>query len=251
MTTKRIIPCLDAKNGKVVKGINFLGLKDKGNPAELAQRYEEEGADEIVFLDVTATMEDRGALLDSVRSTASTISIPLTVGGGIRSVKDASTLFSAGADKISVNTAAVRNPSLVTAIAREFGSQAVVVAIDARREYDRWKVYVRSGTEATQLDPVKWAKQVEEAGAGEILLTSIDRDGTKNGYDMDLTKAVSFNVGVPVIASGGAGSAQHFLEVLTEGGADAALAAGVFHDRLLTIMEVKKLLISKGVEVRP
>ncbi|BBD73982.1 imidazole glycerol phosphate synthase cyclase subunit [Sulfodiicoccus acidiphilus] len=251
MTTKRIIPCLDVKWGRVVKGVKFLNLRDEGDPAELASRYEEEGADELVFLDVTATVEGRGTLLESVKSAASVVSIPLTVGGGVRSVQDASSLFSAGADKVSLNTAAVENPNLVTQIAREFGSQAVVVAIDAKRSSSGWKVHVKSGSVATELDVVWWGTKVVQLGAGEILLTSIDRDGTREGYDVELTRAVTSSVNVPVIASGGAGKPEHILQVLTEGGADAALAAGMFHDGVTTVSAVKRFLLSYGVEVRP
>lgn len=250
MTAKRIIPCLDVKDGRVVKGVNFLNLKDKGDPVELAARYEEEGADELVFLDISATVEGRKTLFEKVRETAEVLSIPLTVGGGIRSLKDAETAFNSGADKVSINTAAVENKRLITEIADQFGRQAVVVAIDAKRVGGRFRVFVRSGTQDTGLDAIEWAKEVERLGAGEILLTSIDRDGTRAGYDIELTRAVVEAVRIPVIASGGAGKMEHFLEVFREAKADAALAAGVFHDGVIRIPELKSFLIKNGVEVR-
>jgi cyclase len=250
MTAKRIIPCLDVKDGRVVKGVNFLNLKDKGDPVELASRYEEEGADEIVFLDISATVEGRKTLFEKVRKTAEVISVPLTVGGGIRSLQDAEKAFDSGADKVSVNTAAVENKGLITQIADQFGRQALVVAIDAKRVGNSFRVFVRSGTQDTGLEAVAWAKEVEALGAGEILLTSIDRDGTRMGYDIELTDAVSRAVRIPVIASGGAGEMRHFLEVFERTKADAALAAGVFHEGLIRIPELKSYLKKNGVEVR-
>ncbi len=250
MTAKRIIPCLDVKDGRVVKGVNFLNLKDKGDPVELASRYEEEGADEIVFLDISATVEGRKTLFEKVRQTAEVISVPLTVGGGIRSLQDAEKAFDSGADKVSVNTAAVENKGLITQIADQFGRQALVVAIDAKRVGNSFRVFVRSGTQDTGLEAVAWAREVEALGAGEILLTSIDRDGTRMGYDIELTEAVSRAVRIPVIASGGAGEMRHFLEVFERTEADAALAAGVFHEGLIRIPELKSYLKKNGVEVR-
>jgi len=250
MTAKRIIPCLDVKDGRVVKGVNFLNLKDKGDPVELASRYEEEGADEVVFLDISATVEGRKTLFEKVRQTAEVISVPLTVGGGIRSLQDAEKAFDSGADKVSINTAAVENKGLITQIADQFGSQALVVAIDAKRVGNSFRVFVRSGTQDTGLEAVAWAREVEALGAGEILLTSIDRDGTRMGYDIELIDAVSRAVRIPVIASGGAGEMRHFLEVFERTEADAALAAGVFHEGLIRIPELKSYLKKNGVEVR-
>lgn len=250
MTAKRIIPCLDVKDGRVVKGVNFLNLKDKGDPVELASRYEEEGADEIVFLDISATVEGRKTLFEKVRKTAEVISVPLTVGGGIRSLQDAEKAFDSGADKVSINTAAVENKGLITQIADQFGRQALVVAIDAKRVGNSFRVFVRSGTQDTGLEVVAWAREVEALGAGEILLTSIDRDGTRMGYDIELTDAVTSAVRIPVIASGGAGEMRHFLEVFERTKADAALAAGVFHEGLIRIPELKSYLKKNGVEVR-
>jgi cyclase len=234
----------------VVKGVNFLNLKDKGDPVELASRYEEEGADEIVFLDISATVEGRKTLFEKVRQTAEVISVPLTVGGGIRSLQDAEKAFDSGADKVSINTAAVENKGLITQIADQFGRQALVVAIDAKRVGNSFRVFVRSGTQDTGLEVVAWAREVEALGAGEILLTSIDRDGTRMGYDIELIDAVSRAVRIPVIASGGAGEMRHFLEVFERTKADAALAAGVFHEGLIRIPELKSYLKKNGVEVR-
>jgi cyclase len=248
--TKRIIPCLDVKGGRVVKGINFVNLRDKGDPVELAARYEEEGADEIVFLDITASIEGRETLFKVVRETASVLTIPLTVGGGIRSLEDISKALSSGADKVSINTAAVENPQLVLKAADEFGSQSIVVAIDAKKVGGSYVVFTRSATYNTGLNAIEWAKRVTDLGAGEILLTSIDRDGTRLGYDIELTRSVAEAVPIPVIASGGAGILEHFYEVLTEGKADAALAAGVFHDGVIRIRELKCYLAMRGVEVR-
>lgn len=250
MTAKRIIPCLDIKDGRVVKGVKFQNLRDKGDPVELAARYEEEGADEIVFLDITASVENRRTLLNVVKDTASVLSIPLIVGGGIKDVEDISSVLAYGADKVSINTAAVNNPGIVSIAAEEFGSQCIVVAIDAKKVGSRFVVFTYSGTYNTGLDAVEWARTVEYQGAGEILLTSIDRDGTRLGYDIELTKSVSQAVNIPVIASGGAGNIEHFYEVFTQGYADAALAAGVFHDRLIDIKMLKLYLKTKGIEVR-
>jgi cyclase len=250
MTTKRIIACLDVKDGKVVKGTNFLNLKDKGDPVKLASRYEDEGADEIVFLDISATVEGRATLLQVVKDTASVLSIPLTVGGGIRSIEDISRILSSGADKVSINTAAVENKLLITQGSSEFGAQAIVVAIDAKKSNTSWLVYTKSGTYNTGFDALAWAREVEKLGAGEILLTSIDRDGTRKGYDLDLTKAVVESVNIPVIASGGAGKLEDFYDVFIYSNVDAALAAGIFHDGVIKIPELKAYLKSKGVDVR-
>ncbi|AAL63180.1 imidazole glycerol phosphate synthase subunit HisF [Pyrobaculum aerophilum] len=247
----RIIPCLDidGKAGVVVKGVNFQGIREVGDPVEMAVRYEEEGADEIAILDITAAPEGRATFIDSVKRVAEAVSIPVLVGGGVRSLEDATTLFRAGADKVSVNTAAVRNPQLVALLAREFGSQSTVVAIDAKWNGEYYEVYVKGGREATGLDAVKWAKEVEELGAGEILLTSIDRDGTGLGYDVELIRRVADSVRIPVIASGGAGRVEHFYEAAAAG-ADAVLAASLFHFRVLSIAQVKRYLKERGVEVR-
>uniref|UniRef100_A0A7C2ZQJ6 Imidazole glycerol phosphate synthase subunit HisF n=1 Tax=Ignisphaera aggregans TaxID=334771 RepID=A0A7C2ZQJ6_9CREN len=250
MLAKRIIPCLDVKHGKVVKGVRFADLKDKGDPAELAAKYEEEGADELVLLDITASIENRGTMLSVVRDVASVLTIPLTVGGGVRDIEYISLLLSAGADKVSINTAAVNTPSLISTASEEFGSQCIVVAIDAKKVGDKYIVYTYSGTRETGLNAIEWARKVVDLGAGEILLTSIDRDGTRLGYDLDLTRAVAEAVTVPVIASGGAGSIEHFYEVFTYAKADAALAAGVFHDGLIRIADLKKYLKALGIEVR-
>jgi cyclase len=253
--TKRIIPCLDVKKGRVVKGVNFKNLRDAGNPVENAMNYSANGADEIVFLDITATLEGRKTTLKIVAKTAENVFIPLTVGGGVSSLNDIRNLLNAGAEKVSINTAAVRDPRLVKEASLKFGSQCIVVAIDAkltalrgRRPY--WQVYVGSGTKPTGLDAVEWAKRVEKSGAGEILLTSIDFDGTKRGFDIALTRAVSAAVGIPVIASGGAGKPAHFLEVLTSGKADAALAASIFHYNEYPVRKVKAYLKTKGIPVR-
>ena len=258
MLAKRIIPCLDVKDGRVVKGVNFVDLIDAGDPVAQAQIYDREGADELVFLDITATHEARNIMIDVVRRVADTVFIPFTVGGGIRTVDDMRALLLAGADKVSVNSAAVRNPQLIREGAKRFGSQCIVVAIDARRRQgedraargDGWDVYVSGGRINTALDAVKWAKEVEQLGAGEILLTSMDGDGTKEGYDVALTSAISRAVNIPVIASGGAGRADHFAAALTEGGAAAALAASLFHFKELSILAVKQDLIDRGIAIR-
>lgn len=256
MLAKRIIPCLDVKDGKVVKGIQFQNLKVEGDPAELAAIYEAEGADEIVFLDITASYEKRDILLDVVRRTADTISIPFTVGGGIRDLEDIQKILNSGADKVSINTAAVRNPIIVKQAAEVFGSQCVVVAIDAKRKSSpnksfEWEVYVEGGRLPTGLDAVSWAKAVENLGAGEILLTSMDYDGTQLGYDIPLTRTISQTVNIPVIASGGAGNPEHIYVVFTEGMADAALAASIFHRFQHPVKKVKEYLAERGVYVRP
>ncbi len=258
MLAKRIIPCLDVKDGRVVKGVNFVDLVDAGDPVEQAHVYDREGADELVFLDITATHEARDIVIDMVRRVADSVFIPFTVGGGIRTVEDMRAILLAGADKVSINSAAVRTPRLIQEAAQRFGSQCVVVAIDARRRTGAeeaehgpgWDVYISGGRINTGLDAVAWAREVEALGAGEILLTSMDGDGTQAGYDVALTRAVSDAVHIPVIASGGAGRPEHFAEVLTEGGAAAALAASLFHFRQLSVQEVKDYLRSQNVAVR-
>ena len=247
MRTARVIPCLDVDAGRVVKGVNFVGLRDAGDPVELAARYDAEGADELVFLDITASSDQRDTIVDVVRRTAEQVFIPFTIGGGVRRVEDARTLLRAGADKVSVNTAAVDRPGLVTELADEFGSQCVVVAIDARQR----QVFTHGGRTPTGLDVVAWATEVTARGAGEILLTSMDRDGTKEGFDQALTRVVSDADDVPVIASGGVGSLDHLVEGVTEGGADAVLAASIFHFGSHTVAEAKAHLAAAGVTVRP
>ena len=256
MLAKRIIPCLDVKDGRVVKGINFVNLRDAGDPVENAEVYDREGADELVFLDITASHERRETIIDLVERTAERVFIPFTVGGGIRTADDIGRILRAGADKVSINTAAVRHPELIRDGQKRFGSQCIVVAIDGRRntvepgEPLSWRVYVNGGRTPTGLDAVAWAKRVEELGAGEILLTSMDRDGTKAGYDIELTRAVAEAVSIPVIASGGAGRMEDFYDVLSEGKADAALAASLFHYRELPIRRVKAYLARRGIPVR-
>jgi imidazole glycerol-phosphate synthase subunit HisF len=257
MLAKRIIPCLDVDAGRVVKGVNFVGLIDAGDPVECGQRYDREGADELVFLDITASSDARRTVVDIVRRVADTVFIPFTVGGGIRSVDDIREILRAGADKISLNTAAVRKPDLVTASAETFGTQCIVVAIDARRRTSHassddiaWEVYIHGGRTPTGLDVLDWAKSVENAGAGEILVTSMDRDGTQDGYDIELLKAVTASVGIPVIASGGAGSLEHLYQGLSEGGASAALAASIFHFGTYSVQQAKQYLRGKGLLVR-
>jgi len=250
MLAKRIIPCLDILDGRVVKGVNFVKLRDAGDPVEQAMIYDAESADELVFLDITASYERRDIVIDVVRSVADHVSIPFTVGGGLRTVEDIRALLKAGADKISINSSAVRTPELISEGATHFGSQCMVVAIDPKWEGEWWQVYIDGGRVPTGLEAVEWAREAERHGAGEILLTSMDRDGTQDGYDVALTKAVAEAVSIPVIASGGAGKLDHFHEVLTEGGADAALAASVFHFGQLTITQVRDYLRERGVMVR-
>ncbi|MCD5390612.1 imidazole glycerol phosphate synthase subunit HisF [candidate division NPL-UPA2 bacterium] len=271
MLAKRIIPCLDVKDGRVVKGVHFLNLRDAGDPVEIAALYSQGGADELAFLDITATIESRPIMLEVVKRTAEEVFIPLTVGGGIRAVEDIKELLASGADKVSINTAVVKNPELVREASKRFGSQCIVVAIDAKlhmaprklqivnninenrisnSDKPKWEVYIDSGRTPTGLDALKWAKDVESLGAGEILLTSMDADGTKTGYDLELTKRVSQSVDIPVIASGGAGNLEHLYQVLTEGKADAVLAASIFHYGEYSIKEAKQYLKEKGIEVR-
>jgi cyclase len=253
MLTMRIIPCLDVKEGRVVKGVNFVGLRDAGDPVEVAQRYDAEQADELTFLDITASHERRKILLDVVRRTAETVFMPLTVGGGVRDLQDVRDLLNAGADKVSINTAAVEAPDFVRAAAERFGSQCIVVAIDAKQVADdvaRWEVYTHGGRTPTGLDAVEWGARMQSYGAGEILLTSMDRDGTKIGYDLRLTRAIADAVRIPVIASGGVGTLEHIYEGLTEGGATAALAASIFHYREYTVRQCKEYLAERGVPVR-
>lgn len=251
MLAKRIIPCLDVKDGRVVKGVNFINIRDAGDPVELAKFYSDQGADEIVFLDITATSDDRATVADVVERTASQVFVPLTVGGGIRTLEDFRLLLRAGADKISVNSAAVSDPTLISRAAERFGSQCVVLAIDGRSRGDgTWEVVVAGGRKATGLDVVEWAKKGQELGAGEILLTSMDADGTKAGFDLAMTKAVTEAVSIPVIASGGCGSLEHFAEVFEETGCDAALAASLFHFGELTVPQVKEFLEGREIPVR-
>jgi cyclase len=250
MLAKRIIPCLDVLNGRVVKGVNFVNLRDAGDPVEQAMVYDAQRADELVFLDITASHEERDIVTSMVRRVADHVFIPFTVGGGLRSVDDFRDILKAGADKISINSSAVRAPELISEGAERFGSQCIVVAIDPKWEGDWWQVYINGGRVPTGLDAVEWAREAESRGAGEILLTSMDRDGTQDGYDIPLTEAIAQTVGIPVIASGGAGELEHFHEVLTEGQADAALAASVFHFGQLTIAQVRDYLRERGVVVR-
>ncbi len=254
MLTRRIIPCLDVKGGRVVKGVQFVDLIDAGDPVEAAIAYDAQGADELTFLDITASSDERGIILDVVRRTAEQVFMPLTVGGGVREIADIRNLLNAGADKVSINTAAVHNPEFVRDAAERFGTQCIVVAIDARRVADstpqRWEVYTHGGRNATGIDVVEWAQKMESYGAGEILLTSMDCDGTKDGYDLALTRAVSDAVHIPVIASGGVGNLEHIKDGLTSGGASAALAASIFHFREYTIVECKEYLHKNGVPVR-
>ena len=252
MFTKRIIPCLDVNNGRVVKGVNFVNLQDAGDPVEIAKAYDKAGADEVVFLDITASSDNRSTVVDMVRKVAANVFIPFTVGGGIRTVDDFKMLLREGADKISINSSAINNPQLVQDAAMKFGSQCVVVAIDAKRREDGtgWNIYKNGGRIDVGIDAVEWAKKVEGLGAGEILLTSMDCDGTKAGYDIALTRDIAEAVSIPVIASGGAGTLEHFYDALTEGKADAALAASLFHYKELEIMEVKDYLAKRGVSVR-
>jgi len=250
MLAKRIIPCLDVKDGRVVKGVGFVNLRDAGDPVEIARYYDKEGADELCYLDITASHEERKILLEVVERTAAEVFMPLTVGGGIRTLQDIRGLLLAGADKVSINTAAVEDPAFVKTAVERFGSQCIVVAIDAKRSQSTWKVYTHGGRKATGLEAVPWAVHMAEAGAGEILLTSMDQDGTREGYDLELTRAVSNAVSIPIIASGGAGSLEHLYDVLADGRADAVLAASIFHYKQYTILDAKTFLHSKGVRVR-
>jgi len=251
MISKRIIPCLDVKDGRVVKGVQFLNLKDAGDPVEIAKKYSSDGADEITFLDITASHENRNTMIDVVRRTASEVFVPLTVGGGVRVLEDVRNLLLAGADKVAINTAAVNNPGFVKDAAEKFGSQCIVVAIDARSDgKGGWEVYTHGGREPTGIDAVEWAGKMENFGAGEILLTSMDKDGTKDGYDLLLTKTVSRKVKIPVIASGGAGNIEHLFEGIKKGEADAVLVASIFHYGEYTIEETKEYLIKKGITLR-
>ena len=252
MFTKRIIPCLDVKDGRVVKGVNFVDLKDAGDPVEIAKAYDKAGADEVVFLDITASSDSRNTVVDMVRRVAANVFIPFTVGGGIRTVDDFKNLLREGADKISINSSAIANPDLISDAADKFGSQCVVVAIDAKKREDNsgWNVYKNGGRIDVGLDAIEWAIEAEKRGAGEILLTSMDCDGTKAGYDIELTRLISEAVNIPVIASGGAGTKEHFYDALTTGGADAALAASLFHYKELEIKELKEYLRDKGISVR-
>ena len=251
MLTKRIIPCLDVKDGRVVKGVKFVGLRDAGDPVEAAQNYDAQGADELTYLDITASVENRGAFIDVVERTADMVFMPLTVGGGVRDEEDIRKLLRAGADKVAINTAAVTNKNLIKKAAFRFGTQCIVVAIDAKRSGDGWEVFTHGGRNSTGLDAVQWAIKMRDYGAGEILLTSMDMDGTKNGYDIGLTKAVSSAVDIPVIASGGVGTLEHLYEGFAEGGASAALAASIFHFGEYTIGEAKKYLQERGIPIRP
>ncbi|WP_457622877.1 imidazole glycerol phosphate synthase subunit HisF [Persephonella sp.] len=251
MLAKRIIPCLDVNKGRVVKGVNFVNLIDAGDPVESAKAYDEAGADELVFLDITASAEDRDIILDVVKETAETVFMPLTVGGGVRTLEDIRKLLESGADKVSINTAAVKSPSPVESAANRFGSSTIVVAIDAKKVGEnKWEVFIHGGRTKTGIDAVEWAKAVEDLGAGEILLTSMDKDGTKDGYDIELTRKISESVSIPVIASGGAGKKEHFFDAFTEGKADAALAASLFHFKELSISDLKVYLKEKGITVR-
>jgi imidazole glycerol-phosphate synthase subunit HisF len=247
---KRVIPCLDVTAGRVVKGVNFVGLRDAGDPVEIAARYDEQGADEVCFLDITASSDERDILLHVIEAVAERVFIPLTVGGGVRKLEDVRRLLNAGADKISINTAAVQNPDLVREASGVVGNQCIVVAIDAKRNGAGWEVYTHGGRKPTGLDAVQWAQRMQAAGAGEILLTSMDRDGTRDGFDLALTRAVSDAVGVPVIASGGVGSLEHLAEGVIEGRADAVLAASVFHFGEFTVRQAKEHMRSRGIEVR-
>lgn len=256
MLAKRIIPCLDVKDGRVVKGVNFVGLKDAGDPVEIAKRYDGEGADELTFLDITASHEQRKVMLDIVEKTASQVFMPVTVGGGVGSLDDIRDLLNAGADKVSINTAAIKDPDLVSRASQRFGTQCIVIAIDARQtpraNYEDYffEVYTHGGRNPTGLDAIDWAQQMEAAGAGEILLTSMDRDGTKRGYDLELTRKIAEATRIPLIASGGVGSLEHLYQGLTQGGADAVLAASIFHYQEFTIQQAKEYLEARGVSVR-
>ena len=247
---KRVIPCMDVTAGRVVKGVNFVSLRDAGDPVEIASRYDEQGADELTFLDITASSDGRDIILHVIEAVAAKVFIPLTVGGGVRKVDDVRRLLNAGADKVSINTAAVQNPSLVSEASGKVGNQCIVVAIDAKRRGEGWEVYTHGGRNATGLDAVEWARRMEAAGAGEILLTSMDRDGTRNGFDLGLTRAVCDAIGIPVIASGGVGSLQHLAEGVLEGHADAVLAASIFHFGEHSVRQAKEFMRARGIEVR-
>jgi cyclase len=247
---KRIIPCLDVDRGRVVKGVNFVGLRDAGDPVEIARRYNEQGADELTFLDITASSDERDLILPIIESVAAQVFIPLTVGGGVRRVEDVRRLLNAGADKVSINTAAVQNPQLVADAAGRYGSQCIVVAIDAKRAGPRWEVFTHGGRRSTGLDAVEWARKMQGLGAGEILLTSMDRDGTRAGFDLDLTRAVADAVKVPVIASGGVGALQHLADGVLQGHADAVLAASIFHFGEFTVAQAKEFMTKRGIEMR-
>lgn len=250
MLAKRIIPCLDVTNGRVVKGTNFVALKDAGDPVEIARRYNEEGADELTFLDITASSDNRDLILHIIEAVASEVFIPLTVGGGVRVVADIQRLLNAGADKVSINTSAVINPHLVKDAADRYGNQCIVVAIDSKRVGDHWEVFTHGGRTATGLDSIEWAKKMEKFGAGELLLTSMDRDGTKSGFDLELTRAISDAVDIPIIASGGVGNLQHLVDGVKEGRADAVLAASIFHFGEYGIQDAKRFMKQQGIEVR-
>jgi cyclase len=247
---KRIIPCLDVTDGRVVKGVNFVELRDAGDPVEIARRYDEQGADELTFLDITASSDNRGLILHIIEQVASQVFIPLTVGGGVRAVEDVRRLLNAGADKVSMNTAAVVNPQLVADASGRFGSQCIVVAIDAKRVGDHWEVFTHGGRKPTGLDAVEWARKMVELGAGELLLTSMDRDGTKSGFDLELTRTISDAVDVPIIASGGVGNLDHLVEGVKQGGADAVLAASIFHFGEYSVDQAKHYMADRGIEVR-
>jgi cyclase len=250
MLTKRIIPCLDIKNGRTVKGVNFEGLRDAGDPVELARRYSEEGADELVFLDITATLEKRRTLVDLVTRIAKEINIPFTVGGGIKTVDEIEELLKAGADKVSLNSSIVKNPQLINDASEAFGAQAIVAAVDAKRTNGSWNVYIKGGTEDTGMDAIEWMVETEQRGAGEILLTSMDRDGTKSGFDTDLLSIVNSKLTIPVIASGGAGTMQHCIDAISLSNADAVLAASIFHFKEIEIEDLKKSMANAGIPVR-
>jgi len=247
---KRIIPCLDVTNGRVVKGVNFVELRDAGDPVEIARRYDEQGADELTFLDITASSDNRGLIFHIIEEVASQVFIPLTVGGGVRAVEDVRNLLNAGADKVSINTSAVTNPQLVADASSRFGSQCIVVAIDAKRVGDHWEVFTHGGRKPTGLDAVEWARKMVGLGAGELLLTSMDRDGTKSGFDLELTRAISDAVEVPIVASGGVGNLQHLVDGVKQGGADAVLAASIFHFGEYSVAQAKQYMADHGIEVR-
>jgi cyclase len=251
MLTRRIIPCLDIKNGRTVKGVNFEGLRDAGDPVELAKRYSEEGADELVFLDITATLEKRKTLKELVIKIAKEINIPFTVGGGIKTIDEIEELLKSGADKVSLNSSIVKDPDLIDEASKNFGAQAIVAAVDAKKTGDSWHVFIKGGTEDTGLDAIEWMQEVEQRGAGEILLTSMDRDGTKAGFDLELLKKVNKLVRIPVIASGGAGNIQHCIDAVLKANADAVLAASIFHFREVEIKDLKNEMLNNGIEVRP